>query len=235
MNFSGAQRVVDHTVDMRADTPVGKDPDRYSATLRLYHRILWSKPLPNGEPLLSPGTTDFDLKYAAKGAEWALAPDGMNNSYRHWKRLRTLTDAVPKTKDPMNDCLSNTIGNSIIFPSHRINGGSTINGARGLHHLIRDRLDLSLECIRRQYRGEANPLAETLANYWSFFEKFGSFLEYARFFLLDDLIDEHGKIRFFLPFSGFSEPAVPKTVEEYREYYHGILSAISSRNSRIAS
>ena len=33
---------------MFADTPEGKDPDSYSATLRKYHQILWSKKLPNG-------------------------------------------------------------------------------------------------------------------------------------------------------------------------------------------
>ena len=219
---------------MRDDTPSGKDPDRYSATLRRYHRILWGKPLPSGERLFSAGTTDFDLKYSAGGAEWALAPDAMHNSFRHWKRLRTLTDMVPETKDPTNDHLSNTIGNSIIFPSHRVNGGATINGARGLHHRIRDRFDLSLECIRRQYRGEANPLAETLATYWSFFEKFGSFPGYVRFFLLDDLIDEREEVKFFLPFTGFAQP-VPTGVEEYRVYYSGILSAIAARNARIAA
>jgi len=27
----------------------GRDPDRYSLTLRKYHKILWSKQLPNGK------------------------------------------------------------------------------------------------------------------------------------------------------------------------------------------
>ena len=31
-----------------SDTPEGKDPDSHSPTLRKYHKILWSKPLPDG-------------------------------------------------------------------------------------------------------------------------------------------------------------------------------------------
>lgn len=34
--------------DFRKDSG-GKDPDMASPTLRRYHRLLWSKPLPNGE------------------------------------------------------------------------------------------------------------------------------------------------------------------------------------------
>ncbi len=39
---------IDITFDFRLDTPEGKDPDAHSPTLRRYHKLLWSKPLPNG-------------------------------------------------------------------------------------------------------------------------------------------------------------------------------------------
>ena len=39
---------IDITFDVYSDTPKGKDPDSYSPTLRMYHKLLWSKPLPNG-------------------------------------------------------------------------------------------------------------------------------------------------------------------------------------------
>ena len=39
---------IDIAFDFREDTPPGKDPDAYSPTLRRYHKLLWSKPLPNG-------------------------------------------------------------------------------------------------------------------------------------------------------------------------------------------
>ncbi len=38
---------IDVTFDMRSDAG-GRDPDSYSPTLRRYHQLLWSKPLPNG-------------------------------------------------------------------------------------------------------------------------------------------------------------------------------------------
>jgi hypothetical protein len=41
-------KFIDTTFDFRADTPVGKDPDQLSPTLRSYHKQLWCKPLPNG-------------------------------------------------------------------------------------------------------------------------------------------------------------------------------------------
>ena len=44
----GQPTTIDVTLDFRQDTPPGADPDRYSPTLRSYHRLLWSKPLPGG-------------------------------------------------------------------------------------------------------------------------------------------------------------------------------------------
>ena len=39
---------IDVTFDFRSDTRPKKDPDKDSATLRRYHKLLWSKPLPSG-------------------------------------------------------------------------------------------------------------------------------------------------------------------------------------------
>ena len=39
-------RLIDITFDFRSDTPPEKDPDKYSATLPSYHKLLWSKSLP---------------------------------------------------------------------------------------------------------------------------------------------------------------------------------------------
>ena len=44
----GMRRHIDITFDFRSDTPPGKDPDALSPTLRRYHKLLWSKPLPSG-------------------------------------------------------------------------------------------------------------------------------------------------------------------------------------------
>ena len=51
----------------------------------------------------------------------------------------------------------------MIFPGNRIGRKMTINGARGFHPRIKDRFDLTVECIRRHYRKENSPLSDTLA------------------------------------------------------------------------
>ena len=50
-----------------------------------------------------------------------------------------------------------TIGGSIIFPKE-----NSINRARGVNPFIKDRWDLTLECIRRYYKNDSSPLYETL-------------------------------------------------------------------------
>ena len=40
---------IDTSFDFRTDAS-GKDPDTHSPTLRQYHKLLWSKPLPSGRP-----------------------------------------------------------------------------------------------------------------------------------------------------------------------------------------
>ncbi len=56
----------------------------------------------------------------------------------------------------------------MVWPSNRISGASTINGAKGMNYFIADRLDLTIECIRRYYLGETSPLYETLKRYDDF-------------------------------------------------------------------
>ena len=63
----------------------------------------------------------------------------------------------------------------------------TINGSRGINHKIKDRFDLTLECIRRHYFNEDNPLSDTLQRYSDFFSLFQKFQGYIDFFLLQDL------------------------------------------------
>lgn len=51
--------LVDTSFEFHSDSPPGKDPDQHSPTLRAYHRLLWSKPLPSGtqfELLPEPGS-----------------------------------------------------------------------------------------------------------------------------------------------------------------------------------
>ena len=131
--------------------------------------------------------------------------------------------------------ICSTIGAYIVFPSRRIDGKPTINGARGLHHKIRDRFDLTLECIRRHYGGQVSPLSETLARYADFFALFGNFEGYADYFLLKDLVSKDGtSVSFFIPFRDFDGSPLPGNVYEYRSYKDSLVSFVIARNDRMA-
>lgn len=129
-----------------------------------------------------------------------------------------------------------TIGGRLVFPRNRIDGRQTINQRRGTHARIRDRFDLTLEAIRRHYSGESSPLSETLNAYGDFFALFGSFDGYVQFFLLDDLIDDSGSVRFYLPFDpvdGYANSPLPSSMEQYREFRRRQLDFVAARNVRI--
>jgi len=55
-----------------------------------------------------------------------------------------------------------TIGGYIIFPAKQVDKKMTINASRGLNRKIKDRFDLTLECIRLFYSKEDSPLSDTL-------------------------------------------------------------------------
>ena len=125
-----------------------------------------------------------------------------------------------------------TIGGHIVFPAHKKNG-FTINQARGVSRIICDRFDLTLECIRRFYRNEESPLSNTLTNYKDFFDLFVDFKGYVDFFHLQDFIYDNEKINFSLPFDNFNRPALPLTVDEYKQYRNHTIDLMNSRNKRI--
>jgi hypothetical protein len=109
-----------------------------------------------------------------------------------------------------------------------------INSARGCNPSIADRFDVTLECIRRHYSGEpSNKLGEVLDRYSDFFALFKDFDGYIEFFLLQDLINEDGTIRFFHPFDNFRTPAVPGEPDEYLDYLQCSNDFIRAGNTRI--
>lgn len=129
--------------------------------------------------------------------------------------------------------LGASIGARIIFPSKPATGIS-LNVARGFSRSIADRIDLTLECIRRQFEGEANPLDKTLGRDWAFFEAFRDFEGYVDFFALQDLTHT-GKVNFFLPFDGdFATSGFPQCVEDYLEYAERSMDFVQKRNSRLS-
>ena len=222
--------IIDTNFNFYSDAK-GGDPDSTSPTLRKYHKILWSKTLPNGKTF---NLCDYrsGLYHKSELGEFFLGSDAITHSYKNHERKKWLTKQIPNEVDELFDAGS-TIGAYIIFPNNRIDGKPTINQARGVNSLIDDRFDLTLECIRLFYLGQKSPLYDTLLRYKNFFDLFDNFIDYIHFFLLEDLIDENEKIKFYLPFNNFETPPKFSDTNDYLSYKKGVMDFIRSRNSAI--
>ena len=127
-----------------------------------------------------------------------------------------------------------TIGGMMLFPGNRVGRKMTINGARGFHPRIKDRFDLTVECIRRHYCNDWSPLSDPLKRYAAFFDLFGDFRGYVEFFLLQDLVTEDcSAVKFFMPFQDFATSPLPASTEVYRAYRQLAIEFIEARNCRI--
>ncbi|MCF8277803.1 MAG: hypothetical protein K9J17_13800 [Flavobacteriales bacterium] len=211
----------------------GGDPDSTSPTLRRYHKILWSKPLPSGQHFeLTDNRQGTYLYHKSSLGEFILGSDAITHSYRNQKRKHWLTKQIPNEVDELFDTGS-TIGAYTVFPKNKIDNKFTINQARGVNSFIDDRFDLTLECIRLFYLGQESPLYDTFLRYESFFNLFDNFEGYVQFFLLDDLIDENQNIKFYLPFDNFKSKPAFAVIDEYLVYKSRVMEFIKSRNRRI--
>ena len=225
--------IIDISFDVHSDTPKGKDPDTHSPTLRRYHKILWSKPLPNGKNFDLDDNTPKVLHHKSGLGEFFLSSDSIGHTYR-WKSMSHIIDQIPPKEINSFLSLSSTIGGFILFPARRIDNKMTINGSRGFNPKIKDRFDLTLECIRRFYSNENSPLSDTLQRYSLFFSLFQDFKGYVDFFLLQDLVEENYlAIKPFLPFNGFDCPPLPNNVEEYKSYKKNMMDFVRARNQRL--
>jgi hypothetical protein len=211
----------------------GGDPDSTSPTLKRFHKLLWSKPLPNGKTLeLLDNRSGSYLYHQSELGEFYLGSDAITHSYKNHKRKQWLVSQIPNEVTELFDTGS-TIGAYTLFPNNRIDGNHTINQARGVNSLIDDRFDLTLECIRLFYLGQTSPLYDTLNRYKNFFALFENFIGYIQFYLLDDIIDTNGNIKFYLPFDNFKSRPVFNSIDDYFLYKQGVMTFINSRNKRI--
>ena len=225
--------MIDTTFDLRTDAG-GRDPDSYSPTLRRYHQLLWSKPLPGGQRFdLDATTPNAYLHHRSALGEFFLASDAVMTTFTGWIAAEPVVSEVPESEIAAFLASVYTIGGMMIFPGNKIGGKITINGARGFNRRIADRFDLTLECIRRHYSGGPSPLDPVLARYGDFFALFGDFRGYVEFFLLDDLVTDDSTVRFFAPFDDFRTSPVPHSVAEYRDYARLSITFIGARNRRI--
>lgn len=224
---------IDISFDFRSETPTGGDPDRDSPTLHRYHQLLWGKPLPSGKEFhLQDGRPGNYLVHRSDLGTFFLSSDAVIATLK--KRAKPIVERLSREERDEFDTIGYQMGGMMLFPSKKVNRRMTLNGARGFHPSIADRFDLTLECIRRHYREERSPLAETLARYRDFFELFGDFTGYVDHFLLQDLVTgDRDRIRFFTGFDDFKTAAVPRDVESYREYRRQSIDFVLARNRRI--
>ena len=225
---------IDTTFNFYSDSG-GKDPDSHSPTLKNYHKLLWSKALPNGEIFtLTDTDSNSYLTYISAQEKISLSSDSISNSYRDKKALSSIVQDLSKEVEEFRN-LGSTIGGYILFPSKKIDGKMTINGARGFNQKIADRFDLTLECIRLHYLGMSNPLQEVLTQNAAFFKLFESFAGFVDFFLLQDLVDvNYESINFFTPIKQmFESLPLPASKEDYLQYMKSSTSFTAKRNERI--
>jgi hypothetical protein len=225
---------IDITFNVYSDSG-GKDPDSHSPTLKKYHKILWSKPLPSGKIFtLSDTESDSYLTYNSAQEKASLSSDSISNSYRDKKVLSSIIKDLTKEVEEFRS-IGSTIGGFILFPNKKIDGKMTINGARGFNQKIADRFDLTLECIRLHYLGKPNPLENVLNQNSSFFKLFESFAGYVDFFLLQDLVNPDYELIYFLPpiKQVFESSPLPESKVEYMQYMQSSTSFTLKRNERI--
>lgn len=193
--------LIDTHFDMNSDAG-GRDTDSHSKTLRRYHQLLWSKPLPSGKLF----TLDAQLHHKSDLGEFWLSSDGIIHTYSRWTRPKRMVEVVAQV--PPGEVaafyeLACTIGGYLPFPRTVRTGGvrhQSINQCRGTHSLIRDRFDLTLESIRRHYEGAESPLTSCPKWHADFFDLFGDFAGYVDFFLLNDLVSDRVQVQFMTAF-----------------------------------
>ncbi len=216
----------------------GCDPDLDSPKELEYSRIVWSRKLPNGGFL--------DLRPSGKRYVWnghRLSNDSITASFRH-AGGRPVIDAVMQEmgdgfRPYMEDYIrtSWTIGGIIVFPiPEKVPGQPRIqsmNQARGIHPKIKDRFDLTLECIRLHYDGEQSLLSKSIESCRWFFDLFVDFQGYVDFFLLQDCVEkDYGAVRIWRGDKLGCDP-LPADVNEYKDWIENQKTFVKNRAERI--
>jgi hypothetical protein len=174
------------------------------------------------------------LRHQSDLGVFLLSSDSVVPTFTRWKSLKHITEQFTEENNEAFRTIGYTIGAMMVFPANQIDNKMTINGVRGFNRRIADRMDLTLECIRRHYLRQESPLADTLIRYGDFFALFADFRGYTEFFMLQDLVTEDcSAVRFFLPFDDFVSTGVPNDIGAYREYRRFSIEFVENRNLRI--
>ena len=211
----------------------GADPDSKSPTLRQYHQMLWSKELPNGDLMdLKPGGSRSYLSWR----NFEFSSDSIIVELRYYRNIPIFEKVKERVGDYQKyyeDLIrkSYTIGGMMIFPKHP----GSINQAKGTNAKLRDRWDLTLECIRRYYHGENSPIHQTLLRDKEFFDLFVDFRGYVDYFFLQDCVsNDYSAVNFWLGNGDFEADPLPQSVEEYLHWIDSQMTFLQKRNRRIA-
>lgn len=236
---------IDPDRDFADDYRANRDPDRFSGRLYEWHRALWSRSVTGVDP--------FGLEVVWAGGYtmhlttsdcrvFRLASDGLMQTWSgpgwHWRFQSDLLDEILADRCDFYRTAS-TIGGYLLWPLNRPgHTGQSINQTRGTTIAIADRVDLTLECVRRHYLAPdaVNPLGECLNRYAAFFELFVDFETYVRFWLLDDLLTPDGGVRSFMTGEAIEEirpVGVAQSIEEYGRFRAGSIAFVKARNDRI--
>lgn len=210
----------------------GADPDSLSPTLQEYHRLLWSKELPNGQKMeLKKGSASYYLTWG----DYRFGSDTIITDFRYGRNMNILDQVRQRVPDFKAFIKSNTeraytIGGTIVFPKHM----NSLNQCRGTNRLISDRWDLTMECIRRHYEKQESPLSKVLDADSNFFNLFVDFKGYVDYFLLQDCVSEDYRSVIIWDGKGdFSEDGLPKTCNNYLSFVSKEYEFLEKRNKRI--
>ncbi len=231
--------MIDVMFDFTTDTPgywdenkKRLDPDFYSPTLKMYHKELWSRELPNGEVM------ELEMRKAPYYLTWKdfdFGSDSIIVEMKYPKNQKIINQVYEKIDDPdlyYENLLrkSYTIGGMVIFPRHR----NSMNAMRGMLIKISDRWDMTLECIRRYYNGEDSPLYKTICSDKEFFDLFVDFKGYVDFFFMQDMVSEdYSIVDCWCGDFSFEGSGLPKTVDEYFKFIELEHEFLKKRNARI--
>ena len=234
----------DADFDYRLDSGINpktrehRDPDAYSRRLKEDHCSLWSKELPNKKyGRLNLEIVGNVIHGVANDVSFNFNPDSITNCYSKWGKMKDLRDKdeIKRLLDEYDE-VDYRISSSIIFPIQDDNNSSswTINKARGCLRKIADRIDYTLECIRLYYLDKSTntPLKKCLNRYNKFFDLFGNFENYVKFFCLDDLVTPDYKNVLSFTKSFDFDHSLP-TSENYASFIEKTIEFLIKRGNRI--
>ena len=174
------------------------------------------------------------LHHRSEIGEFFLSSDTVIPSFWKERSMAETIAQIPEAEWMHFMHITYTMGGTMLFPGNQVDRKITLNGARGFHPWIKDRFDLTIECLRRHFVGVTSPLAAVIDRYRAFFDLFRDFAGFIDFFLLQDIVTADYAVRFFHPFDDFGRSSpVPVGAAAYQSYRRDAVRFVDARNQRI--